>query len=320
MIAKSVLLHSKLKLNGKNDIVSFQFRFHRYNGASKLENYPKEQAMFGHVQANLEELKPEEKERYHAVYCGLCHTLGERHGFSSRMGLTYDLTFLALLLSSLYEPQETNGESRCIVHPCKRHSFVKNKCVEYAADMTVALVYHKCLDDWQDERKLARKCYSSMLEKSYEKVKKQWSEQCEVIERELKEIARIEADKSISPDQAINACGRMMEAVFAYKHDFWERDLRLLGYSLGQFIYLADATVDYHKDMKKDNYNPLVVWSANPEEQKANLKMFLGTTSEALERLPLVQDIGILRNILYSGIWIKYNREINVGRKDDKNG
>ena len=276
--------------------------------------------MFGHVQANLDELTPEEKERYHAVYCGLCHTLGEKYGFSSRMGLTYDLTFVALLLSSLYEPEESKGESRCIVHPCKQHSFVKNECVEYAADMTVALVYHKCLDDWYDEKKLSRKCYSSILAKNYEKVKERWGEQCEVIERELKEITRIESDKTIPPDQAINACGRMMEAVFTYKHDFWEEDIRKLGYSLGQFIYLADATVDYGRDEKKGNYNPLAVWSVKPEDQKSNLKLFLGRTSEALERLLLVQDIGILRNILYSGIWIKYNREINVGRKDDKNG
>ena len=276
--------------------------------------------MFGHVQANLEELTSEEKERYHAIYCGLCHTLGERYGFSSRMGLTYDLTFLALLLSSLYEPEEKNDKSRCVIHPCKQHNYIMNECIDYAADMTIALVYHKCLDDWNDEKKVTRKCYSSMLAKSYEKVKAQWSEQCEVIERELKEIARIEADTSISPDQAINSCGRMMEAVFAYKHDFWEKDLRRLGYSLGQFIYLADAIVDFNKDEKKGNYNPLTVWSSKPDEQKSNLKLFLGTTSDAIERLPLVQDIGILRNILYSGIWIKYNREINSGRKDDKNG
>lgn len=48
--------------------------------------------MFGHVQANLNDLSEEEKEQYRAVYCDLCHTLGERRGNLSRLGLTYDLT------------------------------------------------------------------------------------------------------------------------------------------------------------------------------------------------------------------------------------
>ncbi len=60
--------------------------------------------MFGYVQANLSDLSEEERARYRAAYCGLCRTLGQRHGTLSRLSLTYDLTFLMLLLSSLYEP------------------------------------------------------------------------------------------------------------------------------------------------------------------------------------------------------------------------
>ena len=66
--------------------------------------------MFGYVQANLSDLSQEEQIRYRAAYCGLCHTLGERHGFTSRLSLTYDLTFLTLLLSSPYEPEEKSEE------------------------------------------------------------------------------------------------------------------------------------------------------------------------------------------------------------------
>ena len=82
--------------------------------------------MFGYVQADTTKLTQEEKDRYKEVYCGLCHALGRRHGFSARIGLTYDMTFLALLLSSLYEPLEEKENSRCVVHPLKEHSFVKN--------------------------------------------------------------------------------------------------------------------------------------------------------------------------------------------------
>ena len=276
--------------------------------------------MFGHVQANLNDLTQEEKERYRAAYCGLCHTLGDKYGLKARMGLTYDLTFLSLLLSSLYEPAETGGNSRCIVHPCKKHPYIVNSCTEYAADMTVALVYHKCLDDWKDERKKTRKWYASLLEESYQKVKGKWPEQCNGIELQIAELSKIESDDSLPPDMAINCCGYLMESIFTYQHDFWEKDLRKLGFGLGRFIYFADAVIDYEKDCKAGAYNPLKKLHMSPEETRSTLKSLLGDSSQAFEKLPLVQDAGLLKNILYSGIWIKYNHELNSGRTDDKNG
>ena len=62
--------------------------------------------MFGYVTANKPELKIREFARYKGYYCGLCHTLLENHGRRGQMTLTYDMTFLVILLSSLYEPKE----------------------------------------------------------------------------------------------------------------------------------------------------------------------------------------------------------------------
>ena len=36
--------------------------------------------MFGYVRPNRDELKVRELRDYEALYCGLCHTLGKRHG------------------------------------------------------------------------------------------------------------------------------------------------------------------------------------------------------------------------------------------------
>jgi hypothetical protein len=264
--------------------------------------------MFGYVQANLADLSEEEQARYRAAYCGLCQTLGQRHGISARLSLTYDLTFLTLLLSSLYEPEEENGECRCVVHPCRQHRFMKNDCTAYAADMTVALSYHKCLDDWHDDRNVPRKCYASLLEKRYEQVRTDWPAQCAAIEERLRELAAIEQAQTEGPDAAANCFGHLMEAVFLYRKDHWEEALRKLGFGLGKYIYLADAAVDLKRDQRRGSYNPLKTLSTTPEDLRAALMMVLGDASEAFESLPLVQDIHLLRNILYSGIWIKYNR------------
>ncbi|HHY39865.1 MAG TPA: hypothetical protein GX502_01290, partial [Syntrophaceticus sp.] len=50
--------------------------------------------MFGYVVANMEKLTDEEKQHYRSFYCGLCRTLGNRHGRISRITLNYDMAFL----------------------------------------------------------------------------------------------------------------------------------------------------------------------------------------------------------------------------------
>ena len=197
--------------------------------------------MFGHIQANLNDLSPEEKTRYQGAYCGLCHTIGSRHAFLARLGLSYDLTFLSLLLSSLYEPDEQCKNCRCIIHPCKKRNSVSSCCTEYAADMTIALTYYKCLDDWKDDKNLLRLGYAKLLERSYRKVKSQWPRQCKAIETELDVLSRIEQGKSSAPDAAANSFGRLMAELFVLHDDNWENCLRSLGYGLGRYIYFADG-------------------------------------------------------------------------------
>ena len=73
--------------------------------------------MFGYVTASGKELTAEEKKRYSAVYCGICRAIKERSSGLCRLSLSYDMAFLALLLMSLYEPEETGGKHACVIHP-----------------------------------------------------------------------------------------------------------------------------------------------------------------------------------------------------------
>ena len=62
--------------------------------------------MFGYVIADLGRLTEAQRLRYHSVYCGLCRALYADYGAAGALALTYDMTFLALLLAALYEPEE----------------------------------------------------------------------------------------------------------------------------------------------------------------------------------------------------------------------
>lgn len=276
--------------------------------------------MFGYVRANVADLTDEEKERYRAFYCGLCRALKARHGQLGRLALTYDMTFLTIFLSSLYEPEETAGDMRCVTHPAQPHAYVCNAVSDYAADMTIALTYHKCMDDWQDEGKKTRKAYADLLRKAYERVKADWPRQTKAIEAAMKELGDVEKRRDPSPDAAANCFGQLMAELFVMKEDYWCRALRGFGVSLGRYIYLVDAACDYDRDRKSDSYNPVILMEKQPEDMREYLMQALGQASAAFESLPLVQDETILRNILYSGIWQSYNEMIEKRKDGDKRG
>ena len=272
--------------------------------------------MFGYVRPNLTDMTAEEQARYRAHYCGLCHAIGARHGQLARMALTFDLTYLTIFLGSLYEPEEASGEGKCIPHPVKQHAWTRSKVTDYAADMTIALTYHKLLDDWQDDRNLAAKGASAWLKKAYAKVSAAYPRQCEAIERTLRDLAEVEKRRDLSPDAAARCFGELMAELFVMDEDYWANALRAFGYSLGRYIYLLDATCDYDKDVKSGSYNPVILMEKKPEDMRDTLELLLGDASAAFEKLPLIQDEGILRNILYSGVWQGYNEYLH--RKDKK--
>ena len=115
--------------------------------------------MFGYVVMNKPEIKFKDFDMYRSFYCGLCRELKERYGLSGQITLTYDMTFVILLLSGLYEPPTKKGSTRCIVHPVRRQPVRKNAITEYAADMNIFLTYYKCKDDWNDEKKHSGTCF-----------------------------------------------------------------------------------------------------------------------------------------------------------------
>ena len=122
--------------------------------------------MFGYLISTGDLLSEEQFKTYKSYYCGLCHGIRDGFGEIPRLALAYDMTFLILVLSSLYEPETTSARGRCLPHPFKEHSFRSNAFTDYAASMNVYLAWLNCLDDWEDERKLAGKLESEILKKT----------------------------------------------------------------------------------------------------------------------------------------------------------
>lgn len=268
--------------------------------------------MFGYVMINKPELKIKDYERYHAYYCGLCHCLKQRYGRTGQMTLTYDMTFLIILLTSLYEDKIVEEKHGCLVHPKKKHLMFQNEITRYAADMNIVLSYHHFVDDWEDEKKVSGFIGKEVFSRKYKKIEKQYQRQCTAIRDALAGLADCEQTNMQEPEMVSKWFGRLMAELMLYREDAFRPILMEIGEGLGRFIYLMDAYMDLEKDRKKGCYNPFTNMSKEEDyEQKARelISAALTRATIAFEKLPLELDVCILRNILYEGVYIKYERK-----------
>jgi hypothetical protein len=281
--------------------------------------------MFGYVVINEPELRIREYDLYRSYYCGLCEDLKEHYGRFGQLTLNYDTTFLGLLLSCLYEPEdETFVKSSCIVHPFSKRPKRRNKYTRYAADVTILLSWYSMRDNWEDEQQIRGLAMSGILHGAFNRAKERYPEKAQVIadclerlhalEKQASDSSRSEQVQEVSPDQAGACFGDLMAELFACQHDEWEAPLRRMGFFLGKFIYLLDAYDDLEDDAESGSFNPLLPVRARMQENGADfdgymrtlLTMLMASCTRAFEILPIVENIDILRNILYAGVWTKF--------------
>lgn len=268
--------------------------------------------MFGYIIPNTKTLPPEAQARYRTAYCGLCRRIGALHGLRGRFTLSYDLTFLNLLLCSLYE-----GETECVcetghcpVHPIRSIEWRYSGPTDYCADIGLVLHYYNARDKWQDDRSVLGLGYEKLLEARYPAAAQRWPRQSEAICRCLNQLAEYEAAGSESLDAVSGCFGELMAELFDYKQDRWSPELRSIGFHLGKYIYLLDAYDDLKRDKRRGTYNPLKSLSETPgyeEEMREIFELLLAACAKGFERLPCVEDADLLRNVLYSGVWLRYN-------------
>ena len=281
--------------------------------------------MFGYIVANPELLDQAQRQRYRACYCGLCRAIGEEFSSLSRVSLNYDMTFLVLLLSSLYEPEETAGSRRCPVHPVAPQTYWYNEATRYCAAMNVVLAAYHCLDDWNDDRNVAKLLQAQLFRSPAAAAALRYPRQARAIADGLAELTALEQRGVPDPDGAANCFGRLLGELFVWKEDdHWAAALRAVGEGLGRFLYTLDAAVDLPEDLRRGRYNPLSDLAREGrtlEDFREELSVLIGECTEVFERLPLVQDAELLRNILYSGVWIRYAQALDKQKaKDEKGG
>lgn len=281
--------------------------------------------MFGYININRSELSEENQKAYQSYYCGLCQKLKTNCGMKGQMLLSYDLTFLIVLLTGLYELEKEETEFTCPLHPTQKRKAYINEATGYAADMNLLLAYHNLLDDWKDDRSYPKKALAKMLDKDYTRIMSNYPRQAKAIEAYMKKTAEVEQRKESNLDIVAGLTGEMLGEIFCWREDEWREEMKTIGFYMGKFIYLMDAYEDFDEDQKKSAYNPFSYMAKENEQDfetfcKLILTSMMSECAKSFERLPILLHADILRNILYSGVWSKYEYlQLKKKKLEEKN-
>ncbi len=275
--------------------------------------------MFGFVNVYKNELKLKDYNTFRAYYCGLCKALGKRHNQLVRLGLSFDMTFLAILADSLDFDEPHLINEGCIKHISSHMIIDKNPAIDFASDMSIVLCYYKLCDDIKDDKSVKAFFARIPYIRPFKKISTRYGGLCGRIRTKLSELSGLEKDGCPSIDMASDPFASLTSDIFSEVSP----KLSSLGYNIGRFIYIADAYKDIDEDRKSGSYNPFLYLGDEylnshdfTENAKGSFNMTLNAIASAYRELNIVKNKDILDNIIYFGLRYAYEQLFNNGGKD----
>jgi hypothetical protein len=292
--------------------------------------------MFGYVRPEKGSLLMREFSRFRCIYCGICKEIKSSYGNIPRPTLTYDMTFLALLLISLSDTDGVEEMDTCILNPVKKKPILfEHEALKRTAALSVLFFEAKLADDVADTKnypiKLAKRAGSVVIRQAYKKARMDFPEYARAISEGLERLSKIEQNFAKTQfteydDSAEKAFGMITGDVFKesfleYFNDDANRELLIegmqqFGFFLGRWIYLLDAIDDYKEDRENGSPNPLTHIEYNrAREITENAMMNCEQNLDLIAALlPYRRDSGIICNVVQKGL-PDVRRKIFAGKK-----
>ena len=215
--------------------------------------------MFGYVRTDTPYLYIKDDTLYRAAYCGVCKGIAKVCGHAARMGLSYDITFLSVILHNILGVDLKIEKQHCFTHCIRSRMMAEtDELTKQLGALNTALVYYKYTDDIMDgDRGRGKRLW---FKKGFKRMQRAYPEIEKIVREHLAEQEKIEKANVDSIDRAADATANMLAAfcdyalgdkATAYTHNLF--------YAVGKWIYLIDALDDYDKDKNKGAYNPFVL-------------------------------------------------------------
>lgn len=279
--------------------------------------------MNGYIQIDKSLLSTEEYDTYQAYRCGLCRCLYKKYGRKGQLMMNSDMVFPMLLLSSLYELDSEAESFLCAAHPGHKKNALMNEAVSYFADMTLMTAYHNLQDDCTEDRNPSNRIMSVILRKAYHDILKKYPRQAEALTMYMQKMTVLATgDGKNNLEKAASLAGDLLAEIYVWKDDRWQEEMRTMGFYMGRFLYLIGVYDGLGHDGARTN-NPFIETSVmQPDDYETISRLMLMSMItecvRSFDRMPILQNAGIIRNILRSGIWIRYEqiRERHLRQKE----
>ena len=155
--------------------------------------------MFGYVRADTPYLYIKDDTLYRAMYCGVCKGIAEVCGHGARMGLSYDVTFLSVLLHNIAGQDVVIEKQHCLTH-CIRSRQMANvdELTRRIGALNTLLAYYKYTDDIEDgDGGRGKRLF---FKKGFRRAKKRYPEIERIVRENLAEQSKLEKAKVASVD------------------------------------------------------------------------------------------------------------------------
>lgn len=277
--------------------------------------------MFGYVQPYIPNLTVGDYEYYRAAYCGLCRSMGKVCGSGSRLTLSYDGVFLALLRTALTGETSECERHRCPYAPLAKKNMLRSSAFDYSAGAAGVLAALKIEDDVTDEsgaKKLIALLCRAPAKRWMARADEQDSGVVGITREKLAlyYVAENENSNCEFSDAGIEAGAEAFGAVVGSlcARGIDEENYAIaysVGRHVGRWIYCIDALDDLAEDAEKGRYNPFFAsYGADlDEEEKLTLECLLRDESDsAMSMLELAEAdensraYRIIKNILTEGM------------------
>lgn len=247
---------------------------------------------------------PTGHQHYRSYQCGLCHALGARHGFVSRIAAGPDLVAFQVFLDVVAGVEAPLSARPCVLSVTGRALPMRQATAhtDIAADFGLWMGVEKARDDWRDEGRLLGWLAAAVLREPGEQARLRLAAQgfpVDEVRAALDQQARLEALPHAPIEQAMDATrqvGRLAFGFAARQHPERRAAAEQVGDALATWLFWVDGLLDWPRDLSQGRYNPLArsLQGPAPATPPADLHArALAEAHAALDRLD--QALGALR-------------------------
>lgn len=225
--------------------------------------------MYGYLRLLNGVTPPSVQNHYRRLYCSLCHALWNYYGMRPRFILSYDMTFLAVILDL---DNQVDLEDRLLCYK-KAHITSHAENWKRIAAMSVLLASKKLEDDVADENDLKAKIALKIFHKAEKKAEAEYPDTAKLFEtgfRNMSELEKRQADVVALS----KAFGDIMSSSVSSLFDCAQQDIAVMHY-VSQWVYFIDALDDLDKDAVDGSYNPFKRYAPTKKELIENHGTYL---------------------------------------------